>query len=82
MIKTQDVDVVRRRKTLKARPSIPNIQKQVFFIDKSQNPNIGHFQMTTSRDFKDFLKISHKLTSYEVKYAPNNLRNLKNGFCI
>ena len=61
--------------------------KQIFYIGKHWNPYIGHFQVTNTQDFTNFLKIIHKLTSflrcvasYDVKNASINLRNLENRF--
>ena len=39
-------------------------QKRIFYIGKHRNPYIGHFQVTKTRDFSNFLKITLKLTSF------------------
>ena len=38
--------------------------RTIFYIEKHRNPYIGHFQATKNREFRDFLKIIHKLTSF------------------
>ena len=39
-------------------------QKPHLCIGKHKNPYIGHFQVTKTRDFRNFLKIIHKWTSF------------------
>ena len=53
--------VVWRQKRFK---QTQELQKRIFYIWKHRNPYIGHFQVTKTRDFSNFLKIIHKLTSF------------------
>ena len=41
-------------------------QKRILYIEANQNPYIGHFQVTNTLDFSNFLKIIHKLTTSYV----------------